>query len=131
MDSRSCCNYGCAAQLVVAEWRIPRMGAKHTEASKKTVLVVDDERGIREMVSKVLEAAHYNVLSAETGSEGLQVSRAFRDDIDVLVSDFQMDGMSGIDLASAITADRPKIKVLLMSGFPKGLLVLNEGWHFL
>jgi len=39
--------------------------------------------------------------------------------------------MTGIELAIEITALRPKIKVLLMSGYPGGTLVLNEGWHFL
>ena len=49
----------------------------------------------------------------------------------MLLSDFQMKGMTGIDLATQITAQRPKIKVLLMSGYTGGMLVLNEGWHFL
>ena len=40
-------------------------------------------------------------------------------------------GMSGVDLATAMTMERPQLKVLLMSGFPGGMLVLNEGWHFL
>jgi DNA-binding NarL/FixJ family response regulator len=47
------------------------------------------------------------------------------------VSDFQMAGMSGIELATKLTAQRPQIKVLMMSGFSEGMLVLNEGWHFL
>ena len=101
------------------------------EALKSTILVVDDESGIRDVVRKMLTAAHYNVLTADAGSEGLQVSKNFKGEIRVLVSDFQMSGMSGIELASAITEDRPKIKVLLISGFPKGMLVLNDGWHFL
>jgi len=42
-----------------------------------------------------------------------------------------MPGMTGIDLATQITVQRPQIKVLMMSGFPGGMLVLNEGWHFL
>ena len=42
-----------------------------------------------------------------------------------------MTGMSGVDLATAMTLERPQLKVLLMSGFPEGRLVLNEGWHFL
>jgi YesN/AraC family two-component response regulator len=42
-----------------------------------------------------------------------------------------MPGMSGVDLATAMTRERPQLKVLLMSGFPEGMLVLNEGWHFL
>jgi hypothetical protein len=39
--------------------------------------------------------------------------------------------MSGIELATALTIARPGIKVLMMSGFEGGTLVLNEGWHFL
>jgi DNA-binding NtrC family response regulator len=42
-----------------------------------------------------------------------------------------MAGMNGIDVATQITLQRPTIKVLLMSGFTGGMLVLNEGWHFL
>jgi DNA-binding NtrC family response regulator len=101
------------------------------KANVKTILLVDDDPAILDLVSEVLAKSDYNVLTARTGSHALDVSRKFKGEIHVLVSDFQMPGMSGIDLASAITVDRPKLKVLLMSGFPQGLLVLNEGWHFL
>ena len=47
------------------------------------------------------------------------------------MSDFEMPNMNGVDLATAMTIDRPEIKVLLMSGFAGGTLILNEGWHFL
>ena len=107
------------------------MAPNNHKAVKKTVLVVDDDLDIREKVSEMLKDAHYNVLTAATGPSGLRVSQRFKGEIQVLVSDFLTEGISGIDLASAITVDRPKLKVLLMSAFPKGLLVLNEGWHFL
>jgi DNA-binding NtrC family response regulator len=42
-----------------------------------------------------------------------------------------MPGMTGVELATEITVQQPKIKVLLMTGFPEGMPVLNEGWHFL
>jgi DNA-binding NtrC family response regulator len=99
---------------------------------KKTILVVDDEPKILSVVSEVLADAEYNILTAGTGSMGLQRSREFKAEIDLLLSDFQMPGgMSGVDLATAMTIERPQLKVLLMSGFPEGMLVLNEGWHFL
>ena len=42
-----------------------------------------------------------------------------------------MTEMNGVDLATQMSRDRPDLKVLLMSGFTDGMLVLNEGWHFL
>ena len=42
-----------------------------------------------------------------------------------------MPEMDGIQLATAMSIDRPQLKVLMMSGFTGGMLVLNEGWHFL
>jgi YesN/AraC family two-component response regulator len=71
------------------------------------------------------------VLTAASGPEALQQSRDYKGEIDLLLSDFQMPGLSGVDLATKMTADRPNLKVLLMSGFTDGMLVLNEGWHFL
>jgi CheY-like chemotaxis protein len=99
---------------------------------KKTILVVDDERSVLSAVSGVLADGDYKILMASSGSMGLQQSREFKGEIDLLLSDFQMPGeMSGVDLAIAMTLQRPQLKVLLMSGFPEGALALNEGWHFL
>jgi DNA-binding NtrC family response regulator len=97
---------------------------------KKTVLIVDDEPEILAVVSALLGDA-YTILTAGNGTQGLQQSRETKGSIHLLLSDFQMPGMSGVELATAMTLDRPELKVLLMSGFPGGMLVLNEGWHFL
>jgi DNA-binding NtrC family response regulator len=99
---------------------------------KKTILVVDDEPHILAVVSEVLQGDGYDILTANSGSRGLQISSEFEGEIALLLSDFQMPGgISGVDLATAMTLERPQLKVLLMSGFPGGMLVLNEGWHFL
>jgi CheY-like chemotaxis protein len=99
---------------------------------RKTILVVDDEAAVLKLIVITLEdGGRYNVMSAGSGEEALQLSRGYAGEIDLLLSDFQMPRMSGVDLATEITIDRPKIKVLLMSAFPAGMLVLNEGWHFL
>lgn len=97
---------------------------------KKTILVVDDDASILGTVSDVL-GRDYNVLRANSGKEALLLSKDFQSEICLLLSDFQMAGMSGVELATQITSERPKIKVLLMSGYPAGMLILNEGWHFL
>ena len=97
---------------------------------KRPSLVVDDESTILSEVYAALDG-NYKVLTSSSGSKGLQQSREYKSEIHLLLSDFQMAGMTGIELATQITAQRPKIKVLLMSGYPAGMLVLNEGWHFL
>ena len=97
---------------------------------KKTILVVDDDPDVLQAISGYLDS-DYNVLRAETGAEALQQSKDFKSEIHLLLSDFQMPGMTGMELAAQIAAQRPKIKVLLMSGYPAGTLILNEGWHFL
>ena len=108
------------------------MAASVPVREPKTILLVDDEATIRKFVSVTLEdSGRYKVLSAGSGEEALELSRGYASEIHLLLSDFQMPQMSGVDLATAITIDRPEIKVLLMSAFPAGMLVLNEGWHFL
>jgi len=100
--------------------------------TRKTILVVDGHALVRQLIADVLHHDDcYNVLMAETGTDGLQQSREFKGEIHLLLTDFQMPGMSGIELATAMTTDRSKLKVLMISGFPDGMLVLNEGWHFL
>jgi DNA-binding NtrC family response regulator len=99
--------------------------------ASKTILVVDDEPSLLEIASSLLIAEGYNVLTSANGVDAVQLAANYKQDIDLLLSDFQMPGISGVDLATQMTLQRPKLKVLLMSGFPGGMLILNEGWHFL
>jgi len=101
------------------------------QENKKTILVVDDDESILAVVSELLIDGGYHILTACTGAKGLEQSRAFKGPIDLLLCDFQMPGMSGVDLATEMTQERHQLKVLLMSGFTDGMLILNEGWHFL
>ncbi len=98
--------------------------------NQKTILVVDDDPDVLNLVSVALED-DYHILRANSGREAVEKSNDSQSEIHLLLSDFQMPGMTGVELATTITAQRPTIKVLLMSGFTGGMLVLNEGWHFL
>jgi DNA-binding NtrC family response regulator len=109
---------------------VPTTNTNPTDQQKKTVLVVDDDAALLESLREVLGKI-YNILGANNGEDALRQSNDFKSEIHALLSDFQMPGMTGIELATQITVQRPKIKVLLMSGYPAGMLVLNEGWHFL
>ena len=98
--------------------------------TQKTILLVDDDAGVQASVSRNLKD-YYNILIASSGVEALQRSPDFAGEIHLLLTDFVMAGMNGVELASQITVQRPEIKVLLMSGYANGTLALNEGWHFL
>ena len=98
---------------------------------QKTILVVDDTPQVLEFVASVLKRGNLKVLFAGNGTDAFQLSQEYEGEIDLLLSDFQMPGMNGMELATALTAKRPRLQVLLMSGFDAGMLVLNEGWHFL
>jgi len=97
----------------------------------KTILLAEDERPARTFVLAMLQKAGYNVIVAVDGRDGLDKSRQFKDTINMLLSDVQMPNMTGIELATQLQIDRPDIRVLLMSGMPSGMLLLNDGWQFL
>jgi two-component system cell cycle sensor histidine kinase/response regulator CckA len=99
--------------------------------TKRTVLVVDDDALILNLVSELLIEGEYNVLTAGDGASGLRQSRDYKGEIHLLLSDFEMPGLSGVDLATTMAVDRPGLKVLLMSGFTGGIPIPNEEWHFL
>jgi CheY-like chemotaxis protein len=98
---------------------------------EKTILVVDDDEVILKFISELLGDGRYNVLAASSGVDALQQSRDCCGEIHLLLSDFQMPGMSGIELATQMSVEQPQLKVLMMSGLTGGMLALKEGWHFL
>ena len=100
-------------------------------AEQKTILLVDDDPSILRSVSVLLADDNYNVLTSSNAGEALQQSKDYKRDIHLLLSDFQMPGLSGVDLANQMTLERPKLKVLLMSGSTERMLVVDKGWHFL
>jgi two-component system, cell cycle sensor histidine kinase and response regulator CckA len=107
------------------------MEASAPQNAQRTILVVDDDEGVLGFVSRLLVNSNYNVLTASSGAGAIQQSRDCQTEIHLLLTDFEMPNMTGIELATALCADRPDLKVLMMSGFSGGMLVLNEGWHFL
>ena len=95
-----------------------------------TILLAVDHRDLK-FVSILLITCGYNVITAQTGNEALQKAREFDGVIDLLLSDIEMPGMTGIELATQLSLARPDTKVLLMSGLASGMLVLNNSWQFL
>ena len=81
-----------------------------------TLLVVDDDPAVRSFVCETLREAGYNVLSAGDGAEALDACRRFWHPIALLLTDVEMPGMSGFNLAEKALEMRPAMKVLFMSG---------------
>ncbi len=83
----------------------------------ETILVVEDEEIVRELVCLVLADEGYNVLCATNGSDGLRLSTAHTGQINLLITDVVMPIIGGLELARALSAARPDMKVLYVSGY--------------
>lgn len=91
-----------------------------------TILVVDDEPDILDLVQIVLEDLGYTVLTASDGKEALQACRMHADPINALITDLLMPVMDGRKLAESLAGLFPQVKVIYMSGEPRQSLV-NQG----
>jgi signal transduction histidine kinase/CheY-like chemotaxis protein len=87
------------------------------QGGSETVLVVEDEAGVRELACKFLSVKGYNVLEAEGGPEALEVARRHPGMIHLLLSDMVMPKMSGTELAARLKTIRPEIRIAFMSGY--------------
>jgi len=98
----------------------------------QTILVVDDDEAVLNLVVEILKAAKFNVLGARDGALGVKLAAETTEVIDLLLSDVDMPQLSGPDLGQKLKQARPNLRVMLMSGGHNGsLLVLNYGWAFI
>lgn len=105
------------------------------ELRRETILLAEDEAAVRKLAQGLLERRGFRVLVAESGEQALAVASAHSGPIDLLLSDVVMPGMSGPDLARRLIAERPRTRVLFMSGYTDDSLgyhgVLADGVAFL
>ncbi len=93
----------------------------------ETVLVVEDESVLRELVREVLTAQGYHFLEAADGVEALDVWDAHRDKVDLLLTDMAMPrGLSGRDLAERLRQDAPWLPVIFSSGYSQEMIVRSD-----
>jgi signal transduction histidine kinase/CheY-like chemotaxis protein len=83
----------------------------------ETILLVEDERAIRELFRRGLMSRGYQVLTAEDGEDALSQVAKWGKAIDLLVTDVVMPRVSGPELVQRLSASRPRLKVLYMSGY--------------
>lgn len=82
-----------------------------------TILVVDDEPAVRQLVANILDSQGHQVFEASDGAEALQVLADKIAQLDLLVTDIVMPGMNGKELAESIAPHHPGVRTLYMSGF--------------
>lgn len=125
---------------------LPRVDKKSKDTKKiktsikslsgtETVLVVEDNRMVRELAIKILQKYGYKVLGAKDGEEAIEIGKQHESPIDLMLTDVVMPGMSGRRLAVEFESLRPKIKVLYMSGYADNTVVhhgiLDRGMVFI
>jgi two-component system, cell cycle sensor histidine kinase and response regulator CckA len=92
----------------------------------ETVLLVEDEESVRQLVRETLQAKGYRVLEAENGDAGLAVAAGHEGPIDLVISDVVMPGTGGRELVQRLAESRPEIKVLYLSGYTEDA-IMSEG----
>jgi two-component system cell cycle sensor histidine kinase/response regulator CckA len=96
---------------------IPAGPSTGTLEGTETILLVEDETGVRQLIGKVLERYGYKVLPARDAEHAIAIEAGYADPIALLVSDLIMPGLNGPDLAQQIVERRPDIHVLFVSGY--------------
>jgi PAS domain S-box-containing protein len=91
-----------------------------------TILLVEDEDGVRRLVSRVLRRAGYHVLEADDPRAAIQMASGYEGRLDALVTDVVMPGMGGTELARTLVSMFPQLKVLFMSGYTRSEVLPAE-----
>ena len=117
------------------EDRAERAPVREAAPGTETVLLVEDEPEVRRLVEKLLRLKGYRVLAAASPSEAIALSKREETVIELLLTDVIMPGMNGRELARVLAVDRPRMKVLYMSGYTDAAMsqqgILPPGTAFL
>lgn len=88
----------------------------------ETILVVEDEPQLLRLARRVLESAGYRVITAQTPDEACRIAEDRAGEIDLLLSDVVMPGMSGKQIQERIEGLNPRLRTVLMSGYPADIV---------
>ncbi|MCB0164661.1 MAG: PAS domain S-box protein [Anaerolineae bacterium] len=113
----------------------PAVDSMALPTGSETILLVEDDEGVRGLVSRILEMQGYTVLAAYDGQEALQLAAHHSGNIDLLLTDVVMPGIHGRALAEQLRRTLPNLKILYISGYSDEEIahhgVLNPGVAFL
>jgi two-component system, cell cycle sensor histidine kinase and response regulator CckA len=97
--------------------------ARNLPGGTETILLVEDEQGVRSLARRALESRGYRVLEAGNGLEALEVQAAYDGEIHLLLTDVVMPQLGGRELADRLVAKNPQTSVLFMSGYTDDAIV--------
>jgi PAS domain S-box-containing protein len=113
----------------------PRRSAEAMQGGSETILVVEDQAPVRQVVVRALTRFGYRVAEAPGGNEALECLNEVTDGLDLLITDVMLPGKSGPEVAEVIRDKYPGLKVLYMSGYADqeafGRIEAGENWMFL
>lgn len=96
----------------------------------RTVLLVDDDPGVRRLAKAWLESVGYDVIECRNGEEAARLERVVREPIDLLVTDFVLPGLGGRKLAERMRCSRPGLPVVFISGYGQPFEMPEPGVRF-
>jgi CheY-like chemotaxis protein len=110
-------------------------GTPKSHRGHETILLVEDESSVRHLLARILRDRGYSVIEAPHAEEALRIASSGAPELDLLLTDLVMPGMSGLELANRLCDLRPGLRVLCMSGYTEEVLThtgsMNPGMPFL
>jgi two-component system cell cycle sensor histidine kinase/response regulator CckA len=101
--------------------RAPVVAAAAAPVGNETVLIVEDESGVRAFVKTALQRFGYRVIEADSGEAALSLLELYDGPVDLLLTDVGLPGIDGRELATTIARTRPDMRIVFMSGYAPSL----------
>ena len=92
-------------------------------AATETILLVEDEKAVRDLTCRILQKLGYQVLTAASGEAAIEIGRSYAGQVALLLTDVVMPNMSGRQVADALLQIRPGLRVLFLSGYTENTVV--------
>ena len=134
-------NHGTTFKIYLPRYRLKDIDLLDTRkdqpvvGGQETILVVEDERAILEVIERMLKDLGYKVLTAGTPGEAIKCARNHGREIDLLLTDLVMPEMNGRDLTQVVLSIHPDIKQLYMSGYTANIIahqgILDKGENYI
>jgi len=119
----------CLPRIDTAADTAATANAVHSNSGNETILLVEDDAGVRNLLARILRDRGYTVLEANASEEALRIFKDSGAQIQLVLSDIVMPGMSGLELTSHLHALDPDLRIVCMSGYTEDMLKNTGAFH--